>query len=147
MEGRGSPLMRFVVDASIAAAWLLPDEQSGLTDRTLRDLAGSEASVPSLFWHEICNLMLVAERRGRLSADEVQLCMAQLRRLPLVDAGHGGDRAVMHLAKTHSLTAYDAVYLALALSEGLPLATTDKALAAAAKKEGISVKGPLGDRP
>ena len=139
--------MTLVVDASIAAAWLLPDEKSVLTDRTLRDLEGSKASVPSLFWHEIRNLILVAERRGRLPAGEVQLCMAQLRRLPLVDAGHGSDRAVMDLAKTHSMTAYDAVYLALALSERLPLATTDKALAVAARREGISVKGPLGDRP
>lgn len=138
--------MAAVVDASIAAAWLLPDEKSASTDRTLLDLSGSMASVPSLFWHEVRNLILLAERRGRLSADEVQLCIAQLRGLPLEDAGHGSDYTVMGLAKAHSITAYDAVYLALAISKRLPLATTDKTLAAAARKEGISIAGPLGDR-
>ncbi len=133
-----------VIDASLAAAWLLPDEQSATADRILLDLSGMTASVPSIFWHEVRNIVLVAERKGRLSAGEAYLCMLQLRRLPLEDAGQGSDHAVLALATAHSLTAYDAAYLALALSKACPLATMDKALATGARKEGISVSGPSG---
>ncbi len=135
--------MTLVVDASIAAAWLLPDERSPATDGILRNLYGSTASVPSLFWHEVRNLILVAERRGRLVAGEVHSCLGQLRRLPLADAGHGNDYAVLTLATAQTLSAYDAVYLERALSLQYPLATLDKRLAAAARREGVPLLGPL----
>lgn len=41
------------------------------------------------------------------------------------------------LARSHRLTSYDAAYLELALRRGLPLATRDKALQAAARLEGV----------
>ena len=43
--------MAFVPDASIAAAWLLPDEDAALADRALDRLADETAKVPSLCWH------------------------------------------------------------------------------------------------
>jgi predicted nucleic acid-binding protein len=39
------------------------------------------------------------------------------------------------------LTIYDAAYLELALREGLPLATLDEALVAAARAEGVPLVG------
>ena len=53
--------------------------------------------------------------------------------------GPGNPIQVVQLALKHRLTAYDAVYLALALSERRPLATLDKALRAAAAAEGIAL--------
>lgn len=44
--------MSFVLDASIAAAWFLPDEQHDAADRMMADLRTSIAFVPSLFWIE-----------------------------------------------------------------------------------------------
>jgi len=41
------------------------------------------------------------------------------------------------LARSHRLTTYAAAYLELALRRGLPLATRDKALQAAARLEGV----------
>ncbi|MFN9619631.1 MAG: type II toxin-antitoxin system VapC family toxin [Synechococcaceae cyanobacterium] len=41
------------------------------------------------------------------------------------------------LAPSHGLTVYDAAYLELALRRGLPLASRDKALQAAARREGV----------
>jgi predicted nucleic acid-binding protein len=46
------------------------------------------------------------------------------------------------LASRHQLTSYDAVYLNLALTSGLPLATRDKALARAATDCGVGVWAP-----
>src|SRR6266702_50081 len=137
--------MAFVVDASIAAAWFLPDAHNEAADRLMAALRTIPARAPSLFWFETRNLFLVAERRQRLSAGEAALCMAQLRRLPIDDQGSGNDQFVLALAARHALSAYDASYLALAIEIAMPLATTDKRLAAAAATERVDVLGPLAD--
>ncbi len=45
----------------------------------------------------------------------------------------------MHLARAHNLSAYDAAYLELASRHGLPLASLDGKLKAAATAVGIPV--------
>lgn len=135
--------MAMVVDASIAAAWFLPDEQSSAADDLMASLHGAPGLVPSLFWFETRNLFLMAERRGRLKPGEAALSMRQLRSLPLQDEGAGGDPLVLALAARHALSGYDASYLALAVQLILPFATTDKRLAAAARVEAIEILGPL----
>ena len=136
-------VMAIVVDASIAAAWFLPDERNDAADQLMAGLRSAPGRVPSLFWFETRNLLLTAERRGRLAVGEAALSMAQLRGLPLQDEGAGGDPLVLALAARHAISAYDASYLALAVQLALPLATTDKRLAAAARLEGIDVRDPL----
>jgi predicted nucleic acid-binding protein len=59
--------------------------------------------------------------------------------------GPGDDHAVLTLARVHQLSAYDAAYLALAVAESAALATLDRKLAAAARRENIAVLGPLAD--
>ena len=135
--------MSFVLDASIAAAWFLPDEQHDAADRLMADLRSASAFVPSLFWFETRNLFLVAERRGRLRTGEARLLMSQLRGFPLEDMGSVGDGTVLDLAVRHMLSAYDASYLALAAGQAVALATADRRLAAAARSEGVAVLGPL----
>ena len=131
----------FVVDASMAAAWILPDEHSAAAE-ALMPSSTAPGRIPSLFWHEMRNLALIAERGGRLAAGEALAALARLRRLPLDDAD-SRDAAVLTLANKHRLTAYDAAYLAVALDQSLPLATLDRRLAAAAAAEGVAVLGPL----
>jgi predicted nucleic acid-binding protein len=135
--------MSFVLDASIAAAWFLPDEQHHAADRLMADLRTSIAFVPTLFWFETRNLFFVSERRKRLKPGEALLLMAQLRSFPLEDFGSGGDGAVLSLCERHGLSGYDAAYLALAIAEKVPLATGDRKLAAAARSEGVAILGPL----
>jgi predicted nucleic acid-binding protein len=67
-----------VVDASLAAAWFLPDEKNQAADLILMNLRISTGLVPSLFWFETRNLLLIAERRGRMKAGEAALSIAQL---------------------------------------------------------------------
>ena len=139
-EGR-TVLMALVVDASLAAAWFLPDEQNDAADQVMAELDKNPGRAPSLFWFETRNLFLVAERRGRLQPGEAATTMAQLRGFPILDEGTGNDRLVLALAERHGLSGYDASYLALALSQNLPLATLDKKLAAAARAQGVEVRG------
>ncbi|MEI1251306.1 type II toxin-antitoxin system VapC family toxin [Rhizobium aouanii] len=135
--------MPFVLDASIAAAWFLPDEQHDATDQLMSDLDSTIGFVPTLFWFEIRNLFLMAGSRGRLRPGEALLLMTQLRGLPLEDAGSGGDSLILDLAGRYGLTGYDASYLALAKTQELPLATADRKMAEAARRESIVILGPF----
>jgi predicted nucleic acid-binding protein len=136
--------MQFVVDASMAAAWILPDERVAATDAVMDRLNLDVGLAPSLFWHEIRNLLLGAERRGRLPAAGAIAFMLRLRRLAISDLGAGSDWETFRMATKHSLSAYDANYLALATANGYALATLDRRLAEAANAEGVAVLGPLG---
>jgi predicted nucleic acid-binding protein len=125
-----------VIDASLAAAWHFPDEQSETTAALLRALPGKGAIVPALFWFEIRNLLLMGERRQRTSVREVSLFLARLNRLPIEIDRSPLSETLMAAARSHGFTAYDAAYLELALRRALPLATLDRRLAAAAGKTG-----------
>jgi len=134
--------MTIVVDASMAAAWLLPDEFSEASDRILRLLQATDGLVPSIFRHEVRNILLIAERRKRVMPAKVDELLGRLAALPVRDGGHSDDHDVIALARTGGLTAYDAAYVALALSTGSSLATLDRAMAAAARSHGLAILGP-----
>lgn len=135
--------MSFIVDASVAASWFLPDEQSEADDRLIAALGVSPGLVPSLFWFETRNLFVMAERRGRLNPGMALAIALKLRTLPLQDGGTGNDVTVVELALKHGLSAYDASYVTLAKANAMPLATVDRKMAAAARSEGIAILGPL----
>jgi predicted nucleic acid-binding protein len=65
--------MAFVIDASIAAAWFLPDEDSEAATVLARRIEKRPGAVPDLFYHEMRNLLVLAFRRGRLSEDTLFL--------------------------------------------------------------------------
>lgn len=132
----------FVIDASMAAAWLLPEEFSDAAEEVMATI-NAPCLVPSLFFFEIRNILAMSERRGRIAAGGALVNMERVRRLPLDDAGIGADSYVLLLSANHGLSAYDAAYLALALNRSTPLATLDRKLAAAARKEGVAVLGPF----
>lgn len=133
--------MSFVIDASLAAAWLLPEEYSDAAETVIASIS-EPCPAPSLFWFEIRNILVMSERRGRIASGGALLGMERVRRLPLDDAGIGGDGSILLLASNHTLSAYDAAYLALAINRNVSLATLDRKLAGAARKEGVAVLGP-----
>lgn len=135
--------MPLVIDASFAAGWFLPDEANVEADAIARRLTTDRGLVPSLFGHELRNLLLTAHRRGRLPSGALFAQLSNLERFPLIDCGPGNGAEIVRLAIAHSLSAYDAAYLDLALRESVPLATRDRALAAAARDAGASVIGPF----
>lgn len=86
--------------------------------------------MPFLWAYEISNALVVAHRRNRLAIGEVSEILDNLGALPI-----GIDRPVREsvmklpsLALEQGLTGYDAAYLQLAITLGLPMATKDKAL-------------------
>jgi predicted nucleic acid-binding protein len=136
--------MAFVIDASVAAGWLLPDERSDIADALAFRMQSEDAIAPDLFWHEARSLLVTALRRGRITEAAVYISLDRLATIPLRNAGASDAVTTTRLAIRRDLSAYDAAYLDLALREHLPLATLDKKLAAAAQAEGVLVIGPLG---
>ena len=82
--------MPFVLDAYIAAAWALPDETSGLADRLLTVAQTDGAVVPLLWWYEIRNILIVAERRKRIVAKDADAFLSSLTRMG-IRAGELGE--------------------------------------------------------
>lgn len=136
--------MPFVVDASVSATWLLPDETHPVAAQAYAMLDDDDAIVPAIWWFELLNILVVNERRGRLNADQAERALTLLLRLPIKEGARFDRSVVMALARKHSLTAYDAAYLELAKRAGLPLATLDAALARAAAAEAVSLIGAAG---
>ncbi|TAX55081.1 PIN domain-containing protein [Rhizobium leguminosarum] len=130
--------MAFVLDASVAAAWLLADEESRTAEEALSFLETEDALVPDLFWHEIRNILLTAERRRRISNEEVLACLMRLTSLPLRTVSSEDHLPILRLARKYQLSAYDAAYLALAIAENVSLATLDTRLARAASAENLA---------
>jgi predicted nucleic acid-binding protein len=89
---------------------------------------------------ETANVLVQAERRGRITAAAMRTFLGLLEALP-IRIDHAGITTIWHdtlaLARTHRLTSYDAATLELALRLGLPLASRDQALQAAARSEGV----------
>jgi predicted nucleic acid-binding protein len=97
---------------------------------------------------EIANILIQAQRRGRVTADRVERLVGEILRLSGRVESFGNERTlrqIRHLAEIHRLTSYDASYLAAALDRGLPLATQDKDLKAAALAAGVRLVEPLGE--
>jgi predicted nucleic acid-binding protein len=133
--------MGFVLDASVSACWAFDDEQHTIADAAL-DLSGiEEIFVPSLWWFEIRNLLIVAERRKRLAVATTNVFLRSMQRLNLSIDRTPEEAEVLRLARRHGLTVYDSGYLELAMRERLPLATLDRKLAAAAENEGVNLIG------
>jgi predicted nucleic acid-binding protein len=132
--------MPFVVDASVTLAWCFEDETTPQTEAILDRLSDDTAVVPSLWELEVSNVLLLGERRGRLTESQSARFVALLGQLPiLVDSASVDIGAVLAAGRSHALTAYDAAYLVLAEREGVPLATLDAKLRAAAQAVGVSV--------
>ena len=129
----------FVLDASVAACWLLDDEDDADASAALERLGREDALVPQLWHVEIRNCLLVALRRQRLSDADLAERLQALAGLPVRTDTDLDPQSSFDLAHKHGLSVYDALYLNLAQRRGIPLATLDKALRRAATAEGVVV--------
>ena len=96
--------MTFVADASVAAARMLPDEEAAIADLALGRRGEEMAKVPDRFWQELRNLLLSADRRGRIDMRHADASMMRLRRLRILRSEETDNREVMALAGTYRLT-------------------------------------------
>jgi predicted nucleic acid-binding protein len=131
-----------VLDASVALQWFLEDEAGrDYSLAVLTSLSSKQALVPTLWFYEIGNALLMACRRKRITFDQIDGFLKRLKALP-IEAAQQSPSEILELpglAQKHSLTNYDAAYLSLALRFDLPLATTDADLLRAAAAIGVTV--------
>ena len=71
--------MPFVPDASITACWAFDDEDHPIAALALERVRTDEARVPSLWWFEVRNTLIVSERRGRLTESDTATFCTDLR--------------------------------------------------------------------
>lgn len=131
-----------VLNSSIALTWCFEDEASPETDALFDRVSNDGAFVPALWHLELSNVLLQAEKRGRITAADVATRLQLIADLPISVDQETAARAwreILMLARTERLTTYDATYLELAVRRGLPLLTRDHELGAAARRLGTAV--------
>ena len=128
--------MNLVLDASTTIAWAR-NESCRLAAQTWERMKHDHALVPTLWWFELRNALVVNERRGRITEQQTARFLRNVERLAITIDSTPDESGVLTLARRHRLTVYDAVYLELALRNALPLATLDAKLATAARSEGV----------
>ena len=133
----------FVVDASMAIAWVHPAQGTDESDAWLdRVVAGAELVVPALWPLEVCNALLVLQRRRKLTAAERARALRALESIPVRldhDASGSAFTTLSDIASRESLSVFDASYLDVAVRRGLPLGCTDGPLRSAAARNGVPV--------
>ena len=133
-----------MLDASVALSWCFKNEATAAGDRVLERLASEAASVPGIWHLEIANVLALSERRRRITPARSSEFIALLETMAIIVDEETPSRAlgrVLDLARAERLTAYDAVYLELAMRLGIPLASKDVDLCNAAERLGVSVLG------
>ena len=132
-----------VIDPSVALAWLLTDETNAQAVAVRQEIeTGADTWIPAHWWLEVGNGLLMAERRGRITAEGVAQALALVDALPLEEDEETAQQVSVKtfaLARKHDLTIYDAAYLELAQRRGATLASFDAQLLKAAAKEAVAV--------
>ena len=134
--------MTFVLDCSVALAWILPDEGRRQVMALLERLGTESAVVPEVWPLEVANALLIAQRRGRITEKDVARALEDLAALPIQvdqETHRQALQATLTLATKYRLSSYDAAYLELARRIRVPLATLDTKLRSACKSAGIEV--------
>lgn len=132
----------FVVDCSLTMAWLFEDEKTEFSERLLDRLKKERGVVPSLWIYEVLNVLLMGEKRKRISQSQTSHFLNFLHNLPVQIIEVNSvlqSESMLFLARAHGLTSYDAAYLDLASRYGLPLASLDEQLIKAAKILGVQM--------
>lgn len=137
-------MKRFVLDASVALAWFVDDPVPAYANFVRQDfLQEAKAIVPSLWYLEIANGLVMGQRRGVLTAADAEHGLNLIESLVGaridVDTAFVSIRQAFTTAREFGLNAYDAVYLDLARREKLLLATLDRNLRAAASKAEVEL--------
>jgi len=129
--------MPLVVDPSAVFGIVMDDEAADYAELVLAEVGQNGGLVPSIFWYEVRNVLVVNERSGRISTSKADAFLASLAELPIEFEALPSELGVLGLARGHRLTVYDAAYLELASRTAAPLATLDEALRGAARAVGV----------
>ena len=131
-----------VIDSSAALSWCFEDEASPESDALFERVRDQGAVVPGLWHLEVANVLLQAEKRGRIATGDVAMRLELIAQMPITTDNETTARVwreILALARAEGLIIYDATYLELAIRRGLPLQTKDEALIRAAHRRGVPV--------
>src|SRR5574340_1163505 len=132
----------FVIDNSIVMSWCFKDEINQYADAVLERLTEANAFVPSIWPLEVVNVLLVTERKKRLSEADAVRFITLLAQLPIIVEHEQPERIMtdlLALARANNLSSYDASYLNLSMRKGIPIATLDTRLIEAAKMANVPI--------
>ena len=117
----------FVVDASVAIKWLVPEIHSEEASLLLDE--NNELRAPDLLWAESGNILWKKWRKEELTADEAERSLEELRQFPvrIFPTAPFCDTA-WEIARRFDRSFYDSLYVALAINGGCPLVTADRRL-------------------
>ena len=140
-KGSKKKAREFVLDCSVTMAWYFKDEANAYAKAVRKSLIEVDAFVPGLWPLEVANILVMGERRQRSTEAEASKWLRYLQMLPIRVDDETAVRAwsdILHIARSYQLLAYDASYLELAIRLGLPLASLDDNLKAAAAAAGVA---------
>jgi len=120
-------MKRFVVDASVAIKWFIPEIHSPAAARLLeRDFY---LCAPDLIVPEIGNTLWKKVRRKEITVDEAADIITAIEKAPLETfASLPLLRGAFEIAMMLNRTVYDSLYLALAIAQNCHLVTADSKL-------------------
>jgi predicted nucleic acid-binding protein len=117
-----------VVDASLVIKWYVPEE--GFERARAILASGRPLLAPDLLLAEVGNILWRKVRRGDVSRDEAVEIADRLLSgtgISLISATVLLLRA-LHIATAHGITVYDALYVSLAVQDGIAAVTADERL-------------------
>ena len=128
-----------VIDNSVFLAWCMGDEEEPAATSAIERVVESGGIVPRIWWYELRNALLMNERRGRISQQQVSDTLADSVEMGIsIDEAHE-ESLLLDLARRFELSVYYAAYLEVALRRSLPLATLDHRMREAAEALGIAL--------
>ena len=123
---------RFVVDASVAIKWYLPEPNSEDADRLLS--GGFRLHAPDLLFAEVGNILWKRVMRSEITAPKAQVILRAMESLPMtLQPANVLAENAMTVACGLKWSFYDSLYLALALMTDCRLVTADRKLFDAVK--------------
>ena len=124
----------YVLDASVAAKWVLPAKGEPLVEESTTLLNAFvtgqvNLSVPDLFWPEVGNVLWKSVRLGRIRERSAEQAIGWFAALGIPTSPTSPFIAdALALSITLDRPIYDAIYLAMAIASGRSLITADERL-------------------
>jgi predicted nucleic acid-binding protein len=125
----------FVLDASVAAKWVIPSQEEPLTDESLQLLkrhVDGEINfiVPDVFWSEVGNVLWKGVRQRRWTPAFAAGAASGIRdRNFFTVSSHALLPEALTIALVHNRSVYDCLYVALAIQFKTEMITADERLA------------------
>jgi predicted nucleic acid-binding protein len=126
-------MVAFVVDNSVAIAWVYPKQSTEYTEKLLDSASHGLLHTAFIWPAEFANAANVLVNRGLLTEALGAEMISLSQDFGFIVDNVPAPAELYSVSRKYGLTAYDAAYLELSIRLNLPLATRDTELTKAAK--------------